>query len=147
MSTLKSKKMNKKYLYLIIIVLLLIIVILLSYKRSDTYVFKSNKPIFTHNFGIIEKEKKFSAEIETQYINQEYESLKVYDVKDGCDCTTSKVKPGIYERNSRIDIKTIYYPTKYKDSGKVIKQIFLVTDQKNNKNDSLIPINITGIVK
>jgi hypothetical protein len=147
MYILNAKKMNKKYLYLIIIILSLVIISLLSYERSETYVFKSDNPIFTHNFGTIEKEKKFSAEIETKYINQEFESLKVYDVKDGCDCTKSRVKPGIYKRNSTINIKTIYYPTKYKDSGNIIKQLFLVTNKKNSKNDTLIPINITGVVK
>lgn len=79
--------MNKKSLYIIIITLLLVIVSLLTYERSETYIFKGENPVFTHNFGVIEKEKNFSTEIETKYINQEFESLKVYDVKDGCDCT------------------------------------------------------------
>jgi hypothetical protein len=85
--------------------------------------------------------------MEINYINKEYDSIEIYDVKDGCDCTNSRVKPGVYKKNSTINIKTIYYPGKYKDSGKITKQIFLLTNKKNLKNDSLIPINITGIVK
>lgn len=139
--------MNKKYLYIIIIILSLAIISLLSYERSETYVFKSDNPIFTHNFDTIEKGKSFSSEIDVSYVNKEFDSIEVYDVKDGCDCTKSRVKPGFYKKNSTISIKTIYYPGKYKDSGKITKQIFLLTNKKNLKNDSLIPINITGIVK
>lgn len=147
MYILKGKKMNKKYLYIIIIILSLAIISLLSYERSETYVFKSDHPIFTHNFGTIEKGKSFSSEIEVSYINKEFDSIEVYDVKDGCDCTKSRVRPGFYKKNSTINIKTIYYPGKYKDSGKITKQIFLLTNKKKLKNDTLIPINITGIIK
>lgn len=147
MFILKRKKMSKKYLYIIISVLILVIVALLSYKHTETYVFKSKTPIFTHYFGKIKKEKKEIVEIETKYINKEFDSIKIYEVRDGCDCTESKVKPGFYKRNKIINIKTKYYPNKYKDSGKITKQIFLITNKKNLKNDTLIPINLKGTVE
>jgi len=137
--------MNKKHLYIIITILLLVIVSLLSYKRSETYIFKSDIPIFTNNFGQIEK--KDSIELETNYVNKEFKSIKIYDIKDGCDCTKSKVKSGFYKKNATINIKTVYYPNKYKDSGQVTKQIFLLTNKKNAKNDTLIPINLKGFVQ
>lgn len=80
-------------------------------------------------------------------VNLKYDSLKIYGVKDGCDCTESKVKKGFYSKNDIISIKTKYDPNKYKDSGMTAKQIFLITNKNISKFDTIFPITLKGIVK
>ncbi len=139
--------MKTKYLYIIIALLCIVIVSLLTYEKTETYVFKSDNTVFTHNFGTIKKEADSIIEIEINYLNKEFDSLKVYDVKDGCDCTNSNVRAGVYKKNETISIKTFYNPNKYNDSGETIKQIFLRTNKKTIRYDTIIPIKIKGFVK
>lgn len=139
--------MDKKYLYTIIGILILIILSLLTYERSETYVLKKNNGTHIYNFGIVEKEKNVLIKMNIQYTNKEFDSLKLYGIKDGCDCTKSSVEPNWYKKNDIISINTNYNPNKYNDKGIIRKHIFLVTNKKENKMDSIIPIEITGIIK
>ena len=82
--------MNKKELYGIIAFLFLVIVCLLTYKSSEKIVFSHQKESLVHDLGVLHKNAVYSHTF--QYINTSYDSLKVYGVKDGCDCTESKVK-------------------------------------------------------
>lgn len=79
--------MNKKYPYIIIGFLVLIILCLLTYKTTEKVIFNSNKETIIHDFGILDKKKIIVYEYSFKYVNSKYESLKVYGVKDGCDCT------------------------------------------------------------
>lgn len=138
--------MNKKYLYIIIAFLALMILCLLTYKTSEKVVFNDRKDSFTHDFGSLHKNKTPLYEYTFKYINRKYDSLKVYGVKDGCDCTESIVKRGVYFKNDTISIKTKYDSRKYNDSGLVSKQIFLVTNKNISKFDSIFPLVLKGKV-
>lgn len=139
--------MNKKYSYIIIVFLVLIILCLLTYKTSEKVIFNGNKEIVIHDFGILDKKKTNVYEYTFKYVNLKYDSLKIYGVKDGCDCTESKVKKGFYSKNDIISIKTKYDPNKYKDFGMTAKQIFLITNKNISKFDTIFPITLKGIVK
>lgn len=140
--------MNKKYLYSIIAILLIIIVCLLTYKTSEALVFKGDKEnTIVHSFGILNKNKTRLYEHTFKYVNKKYDTLKVYGVKDGCDCTESDVKVKLYLKNDTIAIKTIYNPKKYKDSGAIVKQIFLITNKVVSKYDTIYPLALKGILK
>lgn len=84
--------MNKKYLYIIISLLAIVILCLLTYKTSEKVVFNGNKETMVHDFGILDKNKTPIYEYNFKYINTKYDSLKIYGVRDGCDCTESEVK-------------------------------------------------------
>ncbi len=139
--------MNKKYPYIIIAFLVLIILCLLTYKTTEKVVFNGNKETIIHDFGILDKKKTIVYEYTFKYVNSKYDSLKVYGVKDGCDCTESEVRKGFYSKNEIITIKTKYDPNKYKDSGTITKQIFLITNKNISKFDTIFPLTLKGIVK
>ena len=121
--------MNKNYSYVIIVFLLLTILCLLTYKTSEKVVFNMNKEAIIHDFGILNKKNVSVFEYTFKYVNSKYDSLKIYGVKDACDCTESKVKKGFYLKNDIIYIKTKYNPNEYNDSGNVAKRIFLITNK------------------
>ncbi|WP_344831956.1 DUF1573 domain-containing protein [Chryseobacterium ginsenosidimutans] len=139
--------MNKKYLYIIISLLVIVILCLLTYKTSEKVVFNGNKETMVHDFGILDKNKTPIYEYTFKYINTKYDSLKIYGVRDGCDCTESGVKKGFYSKNDTIIIKTKYDPNKYKDSGIIIKQAFLITNKNVSKFDTIFPLTLKGNVK
>ncbi|WP_374461421.1 DUF1573 domain-containing protein [Chryseobacterium taeanense] len=139
--------MNKKYPYIIISFLVLIILCLLTYKTTEKVVFNGNKETIIHDFGILDKKKTIVYEYSFKYVNSKYDSLKVYGVKDGCDCTESEVRKGFYSKKEIITIKTKYDPNKYKDSGTIAKQIFLITNKNISKFDTIFPLTLKGIVK
>lgn len=139
--------MNKKYLYIIIAFLALIILCLLTYKTSEKVVFNDKKDTLTHDFGSLDKNKTPLYEYTFKYINTKYDSLKVYGVREGCDCTESKVKTGTYFKNDTISIKVKYDPNKYKDNGITVKQFFLITNRSVSKFDTILPLTLRGMVK
>ncbi|MFP3632471.1 DUF1573 domain-containing protein, partial [Burkholderia sp. SIMBA_045] len=79
-----------------------------------------------------------------KYINKRYDTLKVYGLRDGCDCTESNVKTGLYFKNDTISIKTKYDPNKYNDNGLIAKQIFLITNKNISKFDTILPLTLKG---
>ncbi|WP_415327053.1 DUF1573 domain-containing protein [Chryseobacterium sp. MMS23-Vi53] len=139
--------MNKKYLYIIIAFLVLIVICLLTYKTSEKIVFNGSKEMIIHDFGTLDKNKISVYEYTFKYINKRYDSLKVYGVRDGCDCTESKVKTGLYFRNDTISVKIKYDPTKYNDNGITVKQFFLITNKSVSKFDTIFPLALKGVVK
>jgi len=139
--------MNKKYLYIIIAVLFVIILCLMTYKTTKSVVFKENKDDIIYDFGVLDKNKTKLYAHTFKYVNKKYDTLKVYGVKDGCDCTESNVKAKLYFKNDTITIKTKYNPNKYKDSGLTIKQIFLITNRNISKFDSILPLALKGNVQ
>ncbi|WP_029293618.1 DUF1573 domain-containing protein [Chryseobacterium hispalense] len=139
--------MNKKYLYIIIALLTLIILCLLTYKTSEKVVFNGDKESLIHDFGTFNKNKNVLYEYTFRYINYKYDTLKVYGVKEGCDCTQSNVKKGLYFKNDTVFIKIKYDPTRYNDSGATVKQFFLITDKSISNFDTILPITLKGIVK
>lgn len=139
--------MNKKYLYIIIAFLALIILCLATYKSSEKIVFKDDKESLIHDFGVLHKNQKKLYEYTFKFNNTKFDSLKIYGIKDGCDCTESTVKSGVYLKNETIYIKTKYDPFKYNDSGTIDKHIFLVTNQKISKFDTIFPLILKGKVE
>lgn len=139
--------MNKKYLYIIIALLALLILCLLTYKTSEKIVFNDTKSTLIHDFGTLDKNKVPLYEYTFKYVNKKYDSLKVYGVRDGCDCTESDVRAGNYFKNDTIFIKIKYDPNKYKDSGITVKQFFLITNKNVSKFDTIFPLSLKGIVK
>ncbi|WP_415327070.1 DUF1573 domain-containing protein [Chryseobacterium sp. MMS23-Vi53] len=139
--------MNKKYLYIIIAFLTLIILCLLTYKTSEKVVFNGSKETMIHDFGTLDKNKTPLYEYTFKYVNTRHDTLKVYGVRDGCDCTESKVKMGLYFKNDTIFIKTKYDPNKYNDNGAIAKQFFLITNKNVSKFDTIFPLSLNGIVK
>lgn len=139
--------MNKKYLYIIIAVLAIIILCLLTYKTSEKVEFNGNKDTLIHDFGILDKSKKPFYEYTFKYVNSKYDTLKVYGVRDGCDCTESIVKKSFYLKNDTISVETKYNPNKYNDSGIIVKQVFLITNQNISKFDTIYPLILKGNVK
>lgn len=139
--------MSKKYLYLIIAALVIIVLCLFTYKTSEKVVFNGNKESITHDFGILSKNKTSLYKYTFKYINKRYDTLKVYGLRDGCDCTESNVKIGLYFKNDTISIKTNYYPNKYNDNGLIAKQIFLITNKSISKFDTILPLTLRGNVQ
>ena len=139
--------MNKKYLYIIISLLVIVILCLITYKTSEKVVFNNNKERLVHDFGVLSKNKNSIYKYTFKYVNTKYDSLKIYGVKDGCDCTQSEVKKGFYSRNDTISIDTKYDFNKYKDSGIIVKQIFLITNKNISKYDTIFPLILKGNVK
>lgn len=140
-------KMKAKYLYIIITILVLIIVSLLSYEKSSELVYKENKTKSNLNFGILDRGDLRKHEYYFKYVNKLYDSLMVYSVIDGCDCTRSSVKRGQYLRYDTVKIKIMYDPKKYKDSGNVKKTIYLVTNKTLSEYDTILPLTLEGYVK
>lgn len=139
--------MSKKYLYAIIFVLILVILCLFTYKTSEKIVFNGSKETIMHDFGMLDKNKTTIYTYTFKYINKKHDSLKVYGVRDGCDCTESKVKAGWYVKDDTISIETKYNPHQYNDSGVILKQIFLITNKKVSKFDSILPLALKGRVR
>jgi len=139
--------MNKKYLYIIIAILIIVILCLLSYKTSEEVNFNGDKSNLTHDFGILDKSKKSLYKYTFRYINAKYDTIKVYGVKDGCDCTESKVKTGLYFKNDTISVNIKYDPTKYNDKGATVKQFFLITNKSLSKFDTILPLTLKGNIK
>lgn len=139
--------MNKKYLYIIIAILFIVILCLLTYKTSEEVNFNVDKSNLTHDFGILDKSKKSLYKYTFRYINAKYDTIKVYGVKDGCDCTESKVKTGLYFKNDTISVNIKYDPTKYNDKGATVKQFFLITNKSLSKFDTILPLTLKGNIK
>lgn len=139
--------MNKKYLYIIIAVLVIAILCLLTYKTSEKVNFKGDKDNPIHDFGILDKSKKSLYKYTFRYINAKYDTIKVYGVKDGCDCTESKVKTGLYFKNDTISVNIKYDLTKYNDKGATVKQFFLITNKSLSKFDTILPLTLKGNIK
>lgn len=138
--------MKKIYLYIIIGILIVIIISLLTYKRSTTYIFKEKNSV-VHDFGKLKKKDIKEYNYEFKYVNELYDTLKVYKVIDGCGCTFSQVKIGNYFKNDTIKIKTSYNPHKYNDSGIIKKKMFLVTNKPISTADTILPLTLKGYVK
>ncbi|MCU7618878.1 DUF1573 domain-containing protein [Chryseobacterium sp. PBS4-4] len=139
--------MNRKYLYLIIAVLVIVILCLLTYKTSEDVNFKEDKSNPTHDFGILDKSKKSLYKYTFKYVNAKYDTLKVYGMRDGCDCTESKVKTGLYFKNDTISINVKYDLKKYNDNGNIVKQFFLITNKSLSKFDTILPLTLKGTIK
>ncbi|WP_394666563.1 DUF1573 domain-containing protein [uncultured Chryseobacterium sp.] len=139
--------MNKKYLYVIIALLAIIVLCLLTYKTSEKIVFNDEKQALIHDFGILERNKTPVYNYNFKYVNINHDSLKVYGVREGCDCTQSNVKKGLYFKNDTISIKIKYDPNKYKDHGVTVKQFFLITNKSISNFDTILPLTLKGIVK
>lgn len=139
--------MNKKYLYVLIALLAAIILCLLTYKTSEKVVFNDKKETLMHDFGTLNKNKTPFYEYTFKYVNVKYDSLKVYGVREGCDCTQSNVKKGLYFKNDTISIKIKYDPNRYADNGATVKQFFLITNKSISKFDTILPLTLKGIVK
>lgn len=141
----EEKIMSKKYLYFVIAILLIAILCLFTYKTSEKVVF-NNKESLIHDFGILNKNKTPVYRYTFKYVNTKYDSLKIYGIKDGCDCTESEVKKGFYSKNDTIFIKVKYNPNKYNDSGIIEKQMFLITNKNISKFDTIFPLMLKGKV-
>ena len=139
--------MSKKFLYIIIGILILIILRLATHEKTTTLIMKEKENGTTVDFGTLKKKNTLSKNYSFKYINQMHDTLKVYGVLDGCDCTTSKVKEGFYSKNDTITVETNYNPNKYNDKGLIVKQIFLVTNKAISKYDTIYPLTLKGIVE
>lgn len=139
--------MSKKYLYIIIGILILIIVGFATHETTTTLIMKKKENGTTVDFGILKKKNILSKNYSFKYINQMHDTLKVYGVLDGCDCTASKVKEGLYSKNDTIIVETNYNPNKYKDKGLIVKQIFLVTNKTISKYDTIYPFTLKDIAE
>ncbi|MCX8525772.1 DUF1573 domain-containing protein [Chryseobacterium formosus] len=139
--------MSKKYLYIIIGILVLIIIGFATHETTTTLIIKDKEDGTTVDFGILKKKNTSTKNYTFKYVNKMHDSLKVYDVLDGCDCTISNVKKGFYLRNDTITVETNYNPNKYKDQGLTVKQIFLVTNKTISKFDTIYPLTLKGIVE
>lgn len=139
--------MSKDYLYIIIGILIVIVLSLLTHNTSERIIFNDSTEGLTHDFGVLSKNKYRKYECNFKYVNKAYDTLKVYGVKDACDCTESNVKSKLYFRNDTITVRTIYDPLKYKDSGFIAKKIFLITDSNISKYDTLYPLALKGFIK
>ncbi len=139
--------MRKIYLYIIIGVLVFIIICLLTYKTSTSITFKKNPNRITHNFGVLNTKKRSDYLYNFKYVNTIYDTLKIYKVIDGCDCTSSSVKSGEYLKNDTITILTKYNPLKYNDKGKIEKYIYLYTNKSLTTYDTILPLRLIGTVE
>lgn len=139
--------MNKKYLYIMIAILAIVVVGLLTHETSTTLIMKKKSDGLTIDFGTLKKKNTSSKNYTFKYANDMHDTLKVYGVLDGCDCTTSMVKEGTYFRNDTISVETNYNPNKYNDKGLTVKQIFLVTNKTVSKFDTIYPLTLKGIVE
>lgn len=115
--------MSKKFLYIIIGILILIILGFATHETTTTLIMKEKENGTTVDFGTLKKKNTLSKNYSFKYFNNMHDTLKVYGVLDGCDCTTSKVKEGLYSKNDTITVETNYNPNKYKDKGLIVKQI------------------------
>lgn len=139
--------MSKKFLYIIIGILILIILGFATHETTTTLIMKEKENGTTVDFGTLKKKNTLSKNYSFKYVNNMHDTLKVYGVLDGCDCTTSKVKEGLYSKNDTITVETNYNPNKYKDKGLIVKQIFLVTNKTISKYDTIYPLTLKGIVE
>ncbi|KQT33862.1 hypothetical protein ASG22_17325 [Chryseobacterium sp. Leaf405] len=139
--------MSKKYLYIIIGILIVAVLCLLTYKTSEEIVFNDKKEMISQDFGIVDKTKTPLYNHTFKYFNSKYDSLEIYGVKDGCDCTESNVKTGVYRKNDTILVNTKYDPNKYNDNGIIVKQIFLISNKKISKFDSILPLILKGKIQ
>ena len=139
--------MSKNYLYIIIGILILVIIGFATHEKTVTLIMKEKENGTTVDFGILKKKNTISKNYSFKYVNQMHDTLKVYGVLDGCDCTTSKVREGLYSKNDTITVETNYNPNKYKDKGLIVKQIFLVTNKTISKYDTIYPLTLKGIVE
>lgn len=139
--------MSKKYLYIIIGILILIILGFATHETTTTLIMKKKENGTTVDFGTLKKKNTLSKNYSFKYVNNMHDTLKVYGVLDGCDCTTSKVREGPYSKNDTIIVETNYNPNKYNDKGLIVKQIFLVTNKTISKYDTIYPLTLKGIVE
>lgn len=139
--------MSKKHLYIIIGILILIIIGFATHEKTVTLIMKNKEDGTTVDFGTLKKKHTSSKNYTFKYVNDMHDTLKVYGVLDGCDCTTSVVKEGIYRRNDTIKVETNYNPNKYKDKGLTVKQIFLVTNKAISKYDTIYPLTLKGMIE
>lgn len=139
--------MSKKYLYIIIGILILIILGFATHETTTTLIMKKKENGTTVDFGTLKKKNTLSKNYSFKYVNNMHDTLKVYGVLDGCDCTTSKVREGLYSKNDTITVETNYNPNKYNDKGLIVKQIFLVTNKTISKYDTIYPLTLKGIVE
>lgn len=147
MYILKEEEMNKKYLYIIIGILTLIIFGFDTHEKTTTLIMEKKQNETSIDFGTMDKKNITSKNYSFKYINDMHDTLKVYGVIDGCDCTNSKVKKGIYYKNDTIRVETNYNPNKYNDKGLTVKQVFLVTNKTISKYDTIYPLTLKGIVE
>lgn len=139
--------MKKKYLYIIIGVLVFVIACLLTYKTSSSIIFNKYEQGITHNFGTLNKNRKSVYNYDFKYVNTIYDTLKIYKVIDGCDCTSSSVKSGEYHKNDTITISTIYNALKYNDKWIIEKNIYVYTNKPLTSYDTILPLKLIGVVK
>lgn len=139
--------MSKKYLYIIIGILILVIIGFATHEKTVTLIMKEKENGTTVDFGTLKKKNTLSKNYSFKYVNNMHDTLKVYGVLDGCDCTTSKVREGLYSKNDTITVETNYNPNKYNDKGLIVKQIFLVTNKAISKYDTIYPLTLKGIVE
>jgi len=139
--------MSKKYLYIIIGILILIIIGFATHEKTVSLIMKNKEDGTTVDFGTLNKKNTSSKSYTFKYVNTMHDTLKVYGVLDGCDCTTSKVREGIYHRNDTVKVETNYNPNKYKDKGLTVKQIFLVTNKAISKYDTIYPLTLKGMIE
>ncbi|WP_412468747.1 DUF1573 domain-containing protein [Pedobacter sp. KLB.chiD] len=139
--------MNKKQLYIVIVILIFAFICLLTYKTSDRVIFRNKQDGLVHHFGTIKAGNVKTYTCLFKYVNIKYPSIRIYGVKDACDCTESMVATGNYKMNDTISIMVKYNPTKYNDSGLVVKKMFLITNQQVSKYDTLYPLILTGNIQ
>lgn len=138
--------MSKKYLYILISILVVAILAMLTYETSTSVKFEPDKSGLMHDFGNLRRNEIEHKKFVFNYINTKYDKLNIYGVIDGCNCTTSTVSPGTYHLNDTVRITTQYDPFKYRDSGRVEKQIFLITNKQVSVLDTLYPLILKGTV-
>lgn len=137
---------NKIFLYIIIGILILIILSLLTYKKTENIKFKEDEIGQIYDFGTINSEiSKINHTF--KIINRNYESIKIYGVRDACDCTKSTVMEGNYKRNDTISVNVSYDHKKYEDKGKITKEIFLLTNKKVSLMDTIYPLTLQGTIE
>ena len=136
------KSLKDKILYIVLAILILIVVGLLTYETSDAVIFNNN---IVNDLGKIDKDQEIKTEF--KYVNTIYDEIRIYGVKDGCDCTESLTKVGTYYKGDTVKIFTKYFPQKYNDSGLVKKQIFLITNKNLSTADTLMPLILMAEVE
>ncbi len=130
----KTKHLFYTFLFVIFIAL---VYGLFTYQKTKVYYFKDD---FTFSFGPYDHTTTKILKLNYFLVNKYVASLKVMDIKDGCNCMNSRVKATEYKMGDTIFIETLYDHQKYNDTGEVNRNVFLITDQAMLHEDSILTL-------